>query len=517
MNIYNNISVGLVGIFLLIVACNEGSRQQNSQIRISSSESSEESITIDEESADAEEGRFTSVNIQVIDLRRQKIKLGHHVNTAANEYLPVLSSDGKKLFFSAMDRTGFFDFKIDFTQQRSSGGEDIFFSQLEDGTWSDARPFTQINTSSHEVLSQAFKDGSFLVTANYPEKLGPKGENAGVQTTDIFLIKYLKGDKMSIQHFPEPVNSIYSEADGWMAADGSYILFVSDRPGHVGAYHKKGWKWNNSFWGNTDVYISFMNGDYWSVPINLGSKINTAGAERTPWISADGFTLFVSSNGFYNEKTDLDVFAFKRISLTDWDNWDGPYLVADASSDFDDWGYKEKKDGDAFFASVTPLGFKPTQGGAAGDAGIRETNFRTGYEVFGQQIASLNSENTSNIYFLTRKDLPLFTLPDVFFQFDSYFLNKKFTPALSRIVDVLQQNNGFNIEINGYTDDIGSDSYNLELSKKRAESVKSFFRDNGVKYPILVNGFGKQSPKFSNSDLKQKQKNRRVEIFLKKQ
>jgi hypothetical protein len=39
-----------------------------------------------------------------------------------------LNADGSKLYFSAMDRTGFFDFKLDFTKEKSAGGEDIFYS-----------------------------------------------------------------------------------------------------------------------------------------------------------------------------------------------------------------------------------------------------------------------------------------------------------------------------------------------------------------------------------------------------
>jgi hypothetical protein len=97
-----------------------------------------------------------------------------------------------------------------------------------------------------------------------------------------------------------------------MAEDQSYILFVSDRNGNIGEYHKKGWKWNESFWGNTDVYVCIKEGDYWGNPINLGSKINTPYAERTPWLSEDGLTLYVSSNGYVKGKTDLDVYAFKR-------------------------------------------------------------------------------------------------------------------------------------------------------------------------------------------------------------
>lgn len=55
----------------------------------------------------------------------------------------------------------------------------------------------------------------------------------------MFLAKSRKDGQYQIVHFPEPVNSIFDEADGLMADDESYILFVSDKPGHVGDYHKK--------------------------------------------------------------------------------------------------------------------------------------------------------------------------------------------------------------------------------------------------------------------------------------
>ena len=66
------------------------------------------------------------------DFKRQRIKFGHAVNTSANEYFPICNADGTKLYFSAMDRTGYFDFKLDFIKEKSAGGEDIFLSTLQE-------------------------------------------------------------------------------------------------------------------------------------------------------------------------------------------------------------------------------------------------------------------------------------------------------------------------------------------------------------------------------------------------
>ncbi len=455
---------------------------------------------------------YVSHVISKRDLKRQLIKLSHHINTSANEYLPVLSADENKMYFSAMDRTGFFDFKQDFTKQKSSGGEDIFTSEFKDGIWTDARPLINLNTNSHEAVSQILKNKDLLMSANYPEKLGPKNGNNGTETTDLFLAKSGKNNQFQIIHFPEPVNSIFDEADGLMAEDESFILFVSDRPGHVGDYHKKGWKWNSSFWGNTDVYVSVKDGDFWSVPVNLGKVVNTSGAERTPWLSEDGLTLFVSSNGQVGTRSDLNVYAFKRLDKNNWTDWQGPIEISDANSDDDDWGYKETKIGNAYIARAIPLGFKPTQGGSAGDGGIRETNFRTGYEIVGQQVASLNSENTTDIYFLKKSNEAIFTLPDVFFDFNSAKLNLGMFKILERLVDLIKQNKNYKIEIQGYTDDIGEDDYNLNLSQKRADALKEYLLQNNISNTIIAIGFGKRNPKFKSDNLKSK--NRRVEIHF---
>jgi outer membrane protein OmpA-like peptidoglycan-associated protein len=353
------------------------------------------------------------------------------------------------------------------------------------------------------------------VTGNYSEKLGvKKDEDAGVQTTDVFFIRNTKSG-YQIYHLPEPVNSIYTEADGWMAEDKSFILFISDRPGHIGEYHKKGWKWNESFWGNTDVYVSLKQGDYWSVPINLGNNINSSFAERTPWLSTDGLTIYLSSNGYVNNKNDLDVYAFKRKSLNDWTNWEGPFKVEDANTPYDDWGYKETSNGDAFVASANKLGFNHTQGGVAGDGGVRETNYRPGYVLHGLQIASLNREFESNIYHLQNTHTPAFIASDLFFDFNSFKIKYSFEKYLLLLVDQIKMNKESTIEIFGHTDNIGKTDYNMQLSQKRADAVKEFLLLNGLTNPIVSIGFGDQKPTLPNTSELNRQKNRRVEVFFK--
>ncbi len=498
----------MVATFLLLAACTsttETSSQSDSEPEMTTDNSLEQSDNI----AGDQINKSNSSN-KSLSFNRKLIKLGHTVNTSANEYIPVLTADEQRLIFSAMDRTGFFDFKLDFTKQKSAGGEDIFYSEKVNEIWTDARPLTALNTNAHEIVSQVLKNGDLVITGNYPEKLGPKGNKPETQTCDLFIAKK-NGSDYRIMHLPEPVNSIYGEYDAWMSENGSWILFVSDRPGHQGDYHKKGLKWNNDNWGNTDVYVSVMDGDFWGIPINLGKVVNTQGAERTPWLSADGLTLYVSSNTYGK---DLNVYAFKRNNINNWTDWDGPYEITDANSDYDDWGYKEDKQGNAYLARVIPLGFKPTQGGASGDAGFRETNFRTGYEVFGQQVAALKAENTTDIYMLQKDQAPILTLPDLFFEFNSAALKKEFEPQLTKVLDFINQNKNYKIEIHGHTDNLGKPDYNQKLSEKRAESVRTFLTQNGATNEFIIKGFGEKVPLNQNKTETDRALNRRVEIFF---
>jgi outer membrane protein OmpA-like peptidoglycan-associated protein len=71
------------------------------------------------------------------------------------------------------------------------------------------------------------------------------------------------------------------------------------------------------------------------------------------------------------------------------------------------------------------------------------------------------------------------------------------------------------IEIDGYTDNVGSDSYNLDLSERRAGAVKSMLVSRGIDPSrIVTEGYGKEFAVASNSDSGGRQLNRRVEVVI---
>ncbi len=72
--------------------------------------------------------------------------------------------------------------------------------------------------------------------------------------------------------------------------------------------------------------------------------------------------------------------------------------------------------------------------------------------------------------------------------------------ALDRLVDLIKQNKKYKIEIKGYTDDIGDENYNLNLSQKRSKAVKEYFINNNITNSIDSNGFGESNPKYDNKN-----------------
>lgn len=113
---------------------------------------------------------------------------------------------------------------------------------------------------------------------------------------------------------------------------------------------------------------------------------------------------------------------------------------------------------------------------------------------------------------------------DVLFDFDKWDIRPAAEPVLQQVADIIKQYPDSNVLIQGYTDSKGSDSYNLRLSEKRAQSVKRWLVTKGGagENKITTKGLGEANPVAPNenpdgSDNPEgRQKNRRVEITVKK-
>lgn len=101
------------------------------------------------------------------------------------------------------------------------------------------------------------------------------------------------------------------------------------------------------------------------------------------------------------------------------------------------------------------------------------------------------------------------------FAFDSAELNQKNRELLSRIAGILLVSKGYGLSVFGYTDDIGTEEYNQQLSMRRAKAVRDYLAQAGID-PAIINskGYGKTSPMVNGTSAEDRAKNRRVEIAL---
>ncbi len=115
---------------------------------------------------------------------------------------------------------------------------------------------------------------------------------------------------------------------------------------------------------------------------------------------------------------------------------------------------------------------------------------------------------------LTRRGLVL-TLGDVLFDSGQSTLKPGAERTIGALVTFLTENPGRRVLIEGFTDNVGSDAFNLDLSQRRADAVQQALRARGISPTrIATRGYGEQYPVASNAAPAGRQQNRRVEIVI---
>lgn len=104
----------------------------------------------------------------------------------------------------------------------------------------------------------------------------------------------------------------------------------------------------------------------------------------------------------------------------------------------------------------------------------------------------------------------------ILFKTGKYDLNDASKNELANFAEVLKKNTDCSVDIQGYTDNVGSDAVNNPLSQNRAESVASFLKQKGVSNDQLKNvtGFGASNFVADNTTEAGRQQNRRVEVYM---
>jgi len=194
---------------------------------------------------------------------------------------PAISPDGSKFFFVSSKRDG-------------KNNNDIWIMDRENDGWGPARKLgDNINTDVSETFPSITNDGTLYFSR--------VGDDPGVE--HIYRSRWLDGKYAEAEKLPDNVNSGKTQFNAFVAADESYLI--------VSVYGRE-----DSI-GSIDYYIVYRNrDDAWSKPVNMGDKINTAGAqEYSSYVSRDGkYLFFMSTRAPADEEPDEEQHSFENLA-----------------------------------------------------------------------------------------------------------------------------------------------------------------------------------------------------------
>lgn len=132
-----------------------------------------------------------------------------------------------------------------------------------------------------------------------------------------------------------------------------------------------------------------------------------------------------------------------------------------------------------------------------------------------REIASEREAKAMEVERLREDLLRVSVSSEASFDFDRAEIKPEFKPTLNKVAGVLRDDPSVRITIIGFTDSVGSESYNLELSRRRAEATAAYLTSQGVpSSQIVTDGLGEAEPRASNDTAAGRAQNRRVEIYL---
>jgi outer membrane protein OmpA-like peptidoglycan-associated protein len=106
-------------------------------------------------------------------------------------------------------------------------------------------------------------------------------------------------------------------------------------------------------------------------------------------------------------------------------------------------------------------------------------------------------------------------MSDVLFDTGKYSLRPLAREKLAKVAGIVSGHPGLRLDVEGYTDNVGGDDYNQQLSEQRGEAVRGYLTDQGMAAgSVTARGFGKTQPVASNDTAEGRQQNRRVELVI---
>jgi outer membrane protein OmpA-like peptidoglycan-associated protein len=402
-------------------------------------------------------------------------------------------------------------------------------------------------------VSWCEKTGELFITQNYadqPTKLKPFQKK--INRLKIVIAKQINGKWKQVGDFAYN-NPLYSVGHPALTQSGDTLIFASDMPGG---------------YGETDLYMSIRKDGNWSVPVNLGPRINTSGKDEFPFITGnsypDRFLIFASSGhnsmgGFdlyykkLNDPSDeIHQFAAPINSVNDDfamtlpENVEFGYFTSNRPGKGNDDIYKLTFDKfitylqdiyvlDAQTLKPIPRAqvdfCKKKSGETDLDGKISflfekksvctVTASALGYKDKSKLIQigkPLPGSILKDTIFLEMNVNEKIVLKNIYYDFDKWNILPESATQLDRLVSLMKENSQMNVDLSAHTDSRGTVNYNLKLSHLRAQAAVDYLIAKGIsKIRITGTGYGKsQLINTCNEDCTpvQHRENRRTEIYI---
>lgn len=516
--------------------------------------------------SDSEEFITFDINLaEDFEKEIKKINLGSTVNSPYDEVAPIISPDGKTLFFTRINHPdNIRDPKED--KRSNSVAQDIWYAKLLDGDeWS--MPLNvgpPINTPEDNAAA-AFQGNSLYILNVYEQ--GEKLKN-GLSITR----QLQNGWSFPVQ---VKIDGYDPRKDPKSSKVNTEFSISQDREVLILGYY------GLQSYGSNDLYVSFLRPDgSYSRPQNLGPIINTADKEGTPFLSADKKTLYFNSKG-HPGYGDADIFMSKRLDDT-WTNWSKPvnlgpevnsrkwdgyfsipvaseyaYLSSQSETRSDQDIFKielsesikpeimsifagivvDDETGDTLDVAVR-MTYRDSTGSqvpfelekdsiTVEQKGILATNrdyfFQiktTGYLPLSDSLLQqdfMNSGNVNKVFRLIPiKEGQKMVLENLFFDQGRYEIKDNSYEELEKLVEIMNDYPSMRILLEGHTDNQGDFTLNVQLAENRVNAVKDYLVGTGKIEPerIETKSWGPLKPISSNATPETRKKNRRVEFTI---
>jgi outer membrane protein OmpA-like peptidoglycan-associated protein len=464
------------------------------------------------------------------------------INTFSKQYFPVLTGDKSTMYYTV--------------RGDGAADENIYVSNLKNNLWEIPKSIsTMINTPENEGGPSVSADGKVIVFTSCNKK-------DGFGSCDLYVTNKVGDDWTKPVNMGNVINTNGWESQPSLTGDGKTIFFASGRKTGVGKY---------------DLYTSSMGDDgVWSVPENLGKKINTNEIEVSPFIDPSGKVLYFASDGhigmggtdiFVSIKSDTGWTTAKNVGfpLNTNNDEEALFITADqtrgyfSTDKYDDNGamtsmiyeFEFPKELKTMYISKFAKGtVYDAVTNAKLQAHVELFDLKTGKRVVSTESDIKNGDYTAvltqgseyalyankkgylfkSMFFdyktpesFSSQALDIFlepiklgatiTLTNVFYASGKFNLEDKSKVELEKILALFKENPSMKVEISGHTDDVGKDLDNIALSKNRAKAVYDFLISAGIPAENLkYQGYGKSKPVVPNTTPENKAKNRRIEF-----